>query len=68
MKYMSPIKYSLEIPLQEEFKDSWQAKGVLTLYDYGFGIANCRYILLAYLLGSRMLGYASFVWQTSRFV
>lgn len=68
MKYLSPMKYSLEIPLQEEFKDSPQGQFVIGLFDYGYGVDKCRYILAAYLVGSRLLGYLSFVWQTSRFV
>ena len=62
------MKYSLEIPLRQEFEGSWQANFVLDLFDYDFGIANCRYILVAYLVGSKLLGYISFVWQTSRFI
>ena len=68
MKYMSPMKFSLEVPMHEEFKESWQGQFVMDALDYGYGVSTCRYILMAYLFGSRLLGYISFVWQTSKFV
>jgi hypothetical protein len=68
MKYLSPLKFALEIPMVEEFKDSWQGQYVIGLFDYNFGIANCRYVVIGYLVGAKILAYISFVWQTRKFI
>ncbi len=68
MKYLSPMKFSLEVVLTQELKGSPFGEISLELYDYKFGLANCRYVMLAYFLLARISSYLAFVHQTKLFI
>jgi hypothetical protein len=68
MKYLSPMKFSLEVVLTQELKGSMFGELSLELYDYKFGLANCRYVMLAYFVVARVSSYLAFVQQTKLFI
>ena len=69
MKYLSPLKYAMELVLTQEFTDSELAQNTtMVIFDYDAGIQTCRIILLSYFLGSRILAYLAFVIQTKKFI
>ena len=68
MKYLSPMKFSMELVLIEELKGSVFGQISLSVYDYTMGSSYCRYIMLGYFLLGRISAYFVFVHQTKKFV
>ena len=69
MKYLSPLKYAMELVLTQEFSDSELGKSTtMVIFDYEAGLKQCRIILLCYFLGSRILAYLAFIVQTKKFI
>ncbi len=67
MKYLSPLKFSLEIALRKEFHDSLIAQWVLDSFGYDMGIEFCRTLVIVYFVSGRIIALIAFVAQTARF-
>lgn len=67
MKYLSPIKFTLEIALRKEFEGSFIGEAVLDYLGYNLGIQLSRIIIIGYFVGGRVLAAIAFIVQTSRF-
>ena len=57
MKYMSPMKYILELVYRAEFQDSKLGTFYVEQFNYNLGDQTCRIVLLSMFLGCRILGF-----------
>jgi len=57
IQYLSPIRYSTEAILRNEFEDNSKYEGKITYqqYEYDLGLATCIIILAALSVGFRFL-------------
>lgn len=57
LQYLSPIRYSTEAILRNEFEDNSKYDGIVTYqkYNYDLGLTNCLIILAAFAVGFRIL-------------
>ena len=68
MKYSSPLKYTLELLLKQEFDDSVEGQKYIIELDYTIGVVECRLALLAFVLGARILAFTAFYIKARSFI
>lgn len=66
IKYISPLKYLLEIILRTEFEDSKNGMMAVNYYAYNEGIGNCRMIILSIILGCLTVSYLMYSYKVSK--
>jgi hypothetical protein len=65
LKYVSPLKYSMELILLTEFEDVFMGNDILTIWGYDGDKKTCRVILSIMVFAGLILAYGQF-WRKLR--
>ena len=66
MKYMSPMKYILELVYRAEFQDSKLGTFYVEQFNYNLGDQTCRIVLLSMFVGFRLLGFVIYQYNARK--